>query len=138
MRMEDDPRIKLLGPVIGRLFATILGTIFPAPGPCLCGRCLGGRGDFVRQIWCRDQRQALSMGTVGKRAQGESGKQNLTHHMLWVCDGPILLGKRGCQAVNRNRAENFFAIVTARNLSPVWIDCGYRGDTDSYLFRSPC
>src|SRR4029077_18385884 len=51
---------------------TVPGTVFPPPGGCLSGISLGGRFDFVRQIWCRDQRQALSMGTVQNRTQARS------------------------------------------------------------------
>ena len=60
-----------------------------------CDGDLGGELDFVRQIWCREQRQALSMDTDPKCAQGESGKQNLTHQMLWVCDSRFCWGKVG-------------------------------------------
>ena len=73
---------------------------------------LGGAWNTFRQIWCREQRQALSMGTIRKRSQGESGKRNLTHQMLWLCEPLVLLVKVGSQGVNGNRAENFFSFVT--------------------------
>jgi len=37
---------------------------------------------LVRQILCRDERLAPSMGTETLRVQERSGKRNLTHHML--------------------------------------------------------
>jgi hypothetical protein len=53
------------------------------------------------------------MGTIPKRSQVESGKRNLTHQMLWLCEPRVLLGKVGSQAVNGNRAEKNFFFVTA-------------------------
>jgi hypothetical protein len=58
------------------------------------------------------------MGTIRNRSQGESGKRNLTHQMLWLCEPRVLLGKVSSQAVKENRAEKFFSIVTA--VSIVW------------------
>lgn len=53
------------------------------------------------------------MDTTRNGSQAKSGKQNLTHHMLWFDECAILLGKVGSQAVNENRAEKFFSFVTA-------------------------
>src|SRR5436190_23262394 len=92
MRMERSPRKFVAGPN-PPLPGAVLRTVFPPPGTCLSGISLGGRLDRVRQIWCREQRQALSMGTVQNATQGRSGKRILTHHILYVRGCAFLLGK---------------------------------------------
>ena len=47
-----------------------------------CDGDLGGGKISVRQIWCREKRQAPSMDTVPKRAQAKSSKRNPNHH-IW-------------------------------------------------------
>jgi len=59
--MDFNPRKELLRPKTAAW--TFSGQLSLRRAAHLSDGSLGGELDFVRQIWCREQRQALSMGT---------------------------------------------------------------------------